>query len=52
MFHKNDKIEVATSRKCGGITELYVSARAGIQNVQEVSIVRGIITNKYDGKCV
>ena len=44
-------MEVAMSRKCCGII-VYVIARAGIQNVHDVSIVRGIITNKYDGNCV
>ena len=51
IFHKNDKMEVAMSRKCCGII-VYVIARAGIQNVHDVSIVRGIITNKYDGNWV
>ena len=45
IFHKKDKIEVAISRKCCGII-VYVIALAGIQNPQELSIVRGIITNK------
>ena len=51
MFHTNDNADVEISRRWTG-TNTIVAARAGIQNVHEVSMALGIVLINNAGNSV